>query len=98
MGIDGLDIVFRLEKEFSFSLRERGGNLMDASEQAIRKRPTNVTAGMIHERLCTLLKEHGREVPADSWDRVRHCIAGALGIPLEEIQRGDRIVQDLGAN
>jgi hypothetical protein len=95
MGIDGLDIHFRLEKEF-------GGKLphlyWSADELRMKKLPrVDPTMGDIHARLCAFLAETHRPVPADSWSRVQKCIGEALAIPPEQIQPHHRLLADLGA-
>ena len=97
MGIDALDIVFRLEK--SFGIKVPRGRLFWTDEQRRRGEdpPGDVSVGEIHERLSGLMREQNLPVPGDSWERVRDCVAGALGVRPEEVRREHRIVRDLGA-
>jgi hypothetical protein len=93
LGIDFLDIVFRLEKEFRFDARLQPAPWDD--------RPVpNLTAGQLHHWVCERLMYTGRPVPSDSWPRVQRCIGEALGMPesqILDIRPEDRLVQDLGA-
>jgi acyl carrier protein len=101
VGIDALDLAFRLEKAFGVTLPRRKLNrLYFSGEQLVQKRLPKVdpTIGEIHSRFCQLLVEEGVNVPADSWDRVRQCVAACLSIDKTDIQQESRFYTDLGAS
>ena len=96
MGIDCLDIVFRLEKEFGLMFHR--GQLGWPEDDARRRKPplSGFTAGQLHEQVCNVLSRQGLEIPPDSWVRVRGCIATALQLKPEQVRREDRLIEDLG--
>ncbi|MBC8108076.1 MAG: hypothetical protein H7Z14_15935 [Anaerolineae bacterium] len=101
MGIDALDLAFRLEKAFCVKLPKRDWNrLYFSDEQLTHKRLPRVdpTIGEIHLRFCKILIERGATVPTDSWDRVLQCVAECLSIPKAEIRKESRFIADLGAS
>ena len=98
MGIDGLDIMFRIEK--AFGIRIPRGRIYWSEEQRQLKRlpmATGLTIGDIHRRTCELLAEMNVPVPDDSWERVTQCVGGALSISPTTIRPQDRLMEDLGA-
>jgi acyl carrier protein len=98
MGIDALDIMFRLEKKFA--IRIPRGRIFWSSEQRQLKQLSmkqTVTVGEVHQRICELLAEMKLPVPDDSWNRVIECVGGALSIPPKNIRPEDRLIEDLGA-
>lgn len=97
MGIDYLDIAFRIEKEFGVITRGKLDFSADPVEGRGRNQRSSVTAGALHDRVCDLLRAEGRAAPEDSWPRLQACISEALGVPLTEIRRESRLVKDLGA-
>ena len=72
MGIDGLDLVFRIEKSFGVQLTRSNEVLrLLLTEEQLRLQPkqqqyTHATVGEIHQRLCVLLREKNTPVPEDS--------------------------------
>jgi acyl carrier protein len=101
VGIDALDLVFRLEKAFDFKMpRREAASLYWSAEQIRSKapRPNDATIGQIHERLCEILKRQGRAVPVDSWQRVQRTVSECLFIPIDQVRAESRFVQDLDAS
>ena len=98
MGIDFLDIVFRLEK--SFAVKIPRGRLCWTREQVSRGDFPNYdpTVGEIHVRMCELLGEQKRPVPSDSWQRVCRCIGDSLAVMPEMIRPEHHLIGELGAS
>ena len=98
MGIDFLDIVFRLER--SFAVKIPRGRLYWTREQVNRGDfpNTDPTAGEIHARMCELLREQNRPVPSESWQRVCRCIGDCLGIGPDTIRPEHHLIGELGAS
>ena len=113
MGMDLLDITFRLEESFEVRLQrvdllfaERSSPPTASSGddaipvvdyQPVRQR-WDITAGEIHDRLCAILREQDRPVPFSSWRRVKKCLYEATGASPELITRNSWRVEDLGAS
>ncbi|HSI33891.1 MAG: hypothetical protein ACAI43_14930 [Phycisphaerae bacterium] len=97
MGIDFLDIVFRLEKEFSIKLPRAALFWTDAEMRLRRRERPPLTAGLLHRQLVEFLSRNRLDVPADSWERVRKCLSAALGVKEDEIRPDSRLIEDLGA-
>ena len=89
MGIDALDLAFRLEKRFG--VRIRPGDCLPIF-QARR----DLTVGGLHEVVCRRLREEGRPVPFASWNGVRLEVGKALGVSPLVIRRSSRLIADLG--
>ncbi len=95
MGIDLLDIRFRLEKRFNIALiREQFD--VDLWELAHRRQPPDFTAGEIYELLLQELKRQNRDVPENSWWLFCFCVSEALGLDAREIQPDSLMEADLG--
>ncbi|MGA2497856.1 MAG: hypothetical protein ABSH20_08950 [Tepidisphaeraceae bacterium] len=89
MGVDALDLVFRLEKSFGIKLPySNSAGMFDV--------PGGVTAGHVHDFICRRLTESGRRIPFSSWHRVQLCISRAVGVPPQQVKRESRLVKDLG--
>ena len=105
MGIDALDIAFRLEKSFRVKLSREDSDYMYGRGKP-RHEQIEPTAGEIHDRLCELLKRKGVGPPADSWVRVQTCIAEGIGrrglfgkkLRPEDVHRESFLVKDLGCS
>ena len=98
MGIEALDITFRLEK--AFGIRIPAGYLYWSAEQRLLKPlpRSTATVGEVHQRICELLVGMKPPVPDDSWELVTKCIGGALSIPPNGICAEDRLIEDLGVS
>lgn len=90
MGVDFLDIQFRLEKVFGFE--DLGRSYADFLES----KGVGVTAGDLHDFVCSRLVEEGRP-PHGSWPRLKILLHDALGAKPAEVCRGSRLMADLGA-
>jgi hypothetical protein len=91
MGIDTLDIIFRLEKAFGIKIPR---NVLFEESWDWRRR--DVRVGELHEQLCRRLREAGRPVPHSSWHRVKVCVAESLGVELRKINRESWLFRELG--
>lgn len=107
MGIDFLDMVFRIEKHFG--IRISRNVILEALPPAPpRGEKWSATAGHVSDVVHRLLDEHQKAVagagggPAievarrDVWPEVRKIVAEAMSIPVEDVHRDSRLVEDLG--
>jgi hypothetical protein len=91
MGIDLLDIVFRLEKRFDLKIVNA-----DWEDLGAKRKPWDVTAGEVHFLVAAILTEAGRPVPRSCWNGVRVCLSGALCVPPRDIKEDSWLIRDLG--
>ncbi len=69
MGIDLLDLVFRLESQFHIAIE------WEPLERVTRRfTPNDLTAGDVHRVVCDTCRDAGVAVPASSWHRVKLAI------------------------
>ena len=93
MGLELLDLTFRLENVFGIKLKN--GSLESFfTRQGIKY---DLTVGDLHEWVCEELRSQGRPVPYSSWRRLKRCISEALGVHMKEFRPQSRWRQDLGA-
>ena len=90
MGLDFLDVCFRLERRFNVRL-ERAD-----FEHLWNRKPFDLTAGELHEILCKQLHDAGRPVPISSWNAVRLELGDTLGMSPLQIRRETWMGHDLG--
>jgi hypothetical protein len=100
MGIDYLDIHFRLEKALGIRLPPTSlyWSRQEREAGSVNTGKHDVTAGEVHTNLCEALVELGHEVPANSWEIVRACLGEALGFPPGEVKPEHWLIRDLGAS
>jgi hypothetical protein len=91
MGIDLLDVSFRIDREFGVD--PRGDELRRIG---LSHDPPDVTAGELHDLLCDLIRADGRMVPVDSWERLRSILSEALARDENVIHRESWLVKELG--
>ena len=91
MGMDLLDLTFRLEKSFGFKTTTDDFRTLDSG-----RHPWGVTAGELHLWVVQLCNDRGVKVPPSSWNRVRLELAKVAGKPPQIIRREALIVRDLG--
>jgi len=93
MGIDMLDLMFRLEKQFHIPIEWE-----PLERVAQRFSPWDLAAGDIHRVVCDTYVAAGAAVPASSWRRVKlviiHCRPGPISPT--RITPHTRLVADLG--
>src|SRR5690349_3013879 len=105
MGIDALDIAFRIEKSFHLKISRAEMDFIYGADKP-RHEQVEPKAGEIHDRLCELLKRKGMDIPEDSWQRIQKCIAEGIGfrglftnrLRPDEVKRESLLVKDLGAS
>jgi hypothetical protein len=114
MGLDLLDMTFRLEKSFGVKFPEsyldevfhrrpelRGRRVSFRLREPLLSRGKSsfdIQAGQVHEFVCRYLSQKGLPIPRSSWHRVQVCIATALGVSLRRIKPESWLVKDLGCN
>jgi hypothetical protein len=90
MGVDWLDITFRLERQFDIKFEPKDfAHIWDSGRR-------DITAEELFDVVCTRLQTEGRPVPFSAWNRVRLELARALDVPPNEIRRKKWLVSDLG--
>jgi acyl carrier protein len=92
MGIDLLDITFRIER--TFGVRFSGDDLLQAAghetvaDLAVSSEPFDITVGQIYEQLLGRLRIVETAAPRrqQMLDRVRAALAGECLVPVEKIE------------
>jgi len=56
------------------------------------------TIGEMYSRICALIHESERPIPADSWARVQKCVANVLAVKTDEVRPESHLFSDLGAS
>jgi hypothetical protein len=90
MGVDWLDIRFRLERQFDITFEQT--DFAHVWESGRR----DLTAGELFDVVCVRLQSEGRPIPYSGWNRVRLELARALVVPPHHIHVDSRLVADLG--
>jgi hypothetical protein len=62
-----------------------------------RNDPPDITVGEIHDLTCRCARLAGKDVPADSWDRVRRSVSDSLGVSPELVTKESSLMRDLRA-
>jgi hypothetical protein len=100
MGLDILDLTFRLEKRFKIKIKIKPNDLDILMQWALERRPHmkphDLTAGEIHDWVVKLCEVQGVKVPYSCWNGVRLELAHVVGKPLHSIRRDTLVVRDLG--
>lgn len=91
MGLDLLDLTFRLEKAFGIKVAQA-----DLLKLESGRFPWDVTAGELHLWVVQICNERGVKFPPSSWNRVRLELAKVVGKPPQVIRRETLVVRDLG--
>jgi hypothetical protein len=68
------------------------------SEAALRNDPPDITADRIHKIVRSSLRLAGKSVPENCWQLVQMCIAGGLGVPVDDVRPDSWIVKTLGGD
>jgi hypothetical protein len=89
-GLDWLDIVFRVERQFGVSLTVRDFECFPP--EALRV----LTAGQLWDAISAKLQTAGREVPLDGWEQIVAALSEALNVKAKRITSGSRLYADLG--
>lgn len=93
MGIDLLDVSFRVERVFGVSPRGEHYNQL-----CLQHDPPDFTAGELHDLICKLCRAEGKPVPYSSWSRLRLVLVDTLGVNPSQVLKDARIIRDLGAD
>ncbi len=93
MGIDMLDLMFRLEKQFHVPIEWE-----PLERIAKRFSPNDITAGDVHRVVCDTCRDAGVAVPASSWHRVKLAIIHSCPRPVSptRITPHTRLYAELG--
>jgi hypothetical protein len=96
MGVDILDLMFGMEKRFGIRIRrEEWIELMERND------PPDVTAGELFGFVMTRAGRFGYagdEMDAVSnWLAFQREVSDSLGVEPGEVEKGKRIIRDLGA-
>ena len=89
-GVDWLDIVFRLEREFGVKLT--AADLVGWPPAA----RVALTAGQLWMLVAMKITATGRETPANGWERAVAAFAEALNVKRNRIAPSSRLYADLG--
>jgi hypothetical protein len=89
-GIDWLDIVFRLEREFGVRLTGT-----DFAQFSAHERIT-LTAGQLWKVVAGKRQNGGNNRPKDGWERVVTTLGEALNVDSERVLPSSRLYADLG--
>jgi hypothetical protein len=90
VGVDWLDIRFRLERRFDVRIEHADFDHLRGRSRA------DLTAGELFEVVCVRLRSAGRPVPPSAWNGVRLELAQALNVSPLGIRRGSWLAGDLG--
>jgi hypothetical protein len=97
MGIDFLDCMFRIEKEFGISHRAFDLKKFDAPRDANGDIIfCDVTCAHLLKWLELTLRETGRPAPIDCWPRLQKCIAETVAVEVRAVHRDSRLRGDMG--
>jgi hypothetical protein len=88
-SLDWLDIVYRLESQFSVTLAEADFAAMTS------ERRVALTAGELWDIVTGKIQAAHREVPQDGWDRFTELLSEALTVEKHRITRQSRLYADL---
>lgn len=94
MGVDWLDVAFRLEK--SFSIKIRRGDTERLIPQAFVSKPMGVRCGELHEMVLKLCGEQNVPAPSSSWTRVKLCIMHGCRAKAIKVRKEAWLVDDVG--
>src|SRR5262245_46271235 len=89
-GIDWLDIVYRLQREFGVTITAGNFNGWPAEARAALR------AGQLWVLVCTKLSDTGAERPKDGWERVVAALSEALNVKPGQVTLESRLSLDLG--
>jgi acyl carrier protein len=94
MGMDVLEIVFRVEDEFGVTLTPEDFDEVCQRPSALR---SDFRAGDVQFLIGCRLREAGRPVPEDIWERVRSILATITGVERDRVRPESWVVHELGA-
>ena len=94
MGVDSLDMGFRIEQAFQFKWEGTDYDRLFAYIPDPANR--DLRAGDVHHYVCTRLRELGRAIPHSSWHRVQKVLAETTGTSPKLIRPQSFLKKDLG--
>jgi hypothetical protein len=89
-GLDWVDIVYRLEREFKVSVAADDFVCMPTAARVA------LTSGQLWHLVTAKMIAAGSGVPADGWERFVAVIAQALNVNPRKIAPGSRLYADFG--
>ena len=93
MGVDLLDLTYRIERELGFKL-----DLQQIwNEFANRRDPPDVAVGDLYEVIQRQAAAAQLSLPSDSWTRLQDIVADCLGVEVSEVTADARLIHDLDA-
>jgi hypothetical protein len=96
MGIDLLDLAFRLERQFGVRVSSH-----QLSKLAMRNDPPDIRVGDLFDLLCSDVPRFGvLDLALDAetlWPTYQRAISDALGVDLAEVTKDKALDHDLGA-
>ncbi len=96
MGVDLLDIVFRLER--TFLIRIRRDEFLQLLE---RGQPADIRVGRLYDYVHAKAVHAGvldEDLDADIiWAMFRRALSDSLGVEPDEVSKDRRLIHDLGA-
>jgi hypothetical protein len=96
MGIDLLDLAFRLERRFGVKVTRE-----QMTKLAMQNEPPDITVGDLFELIRDQIPQSGvldLEIDAELlWPLFQQQICDALGVNLEDVTKDKGLIHDLGA-
>jgi hypothetical protein len=89
-GIDWLDILYRLNREFGVVLTAADFEELPADARSA------LTAGQLWEVVAAKLRVAGTTPPPDGWQRLVETLSEALSVKRQRITPESRLLEDLG--
>jgi acyl carrier protein len=81
VGLDWLNMTFRLEKRFQIKIKPGEYGVL-----ARRKNREDFTVGELHAFVCRKIKRTGRSVPTDSFEQLKDVLVDTLAVDREEVK------------
>ncbi len=91
MGMDALDVSFRLEKQFGIKIGR-----FDWDRIEYHGSPIDTTAGELHDWVLCLCDEQKVLAPHSSWHRVQKVLVEVLGVSPARVKRESWLKRELG--
>lgn len=91
MGMDLVDMQFRLEREFGVAPTND-----DLEELARGYKPFDIRVGDLYVRMGNLCRSQWLPFPGDSWPRFQRILSEVTGVDAKDIQTDLLLVRDLG--
>jgi hypothetical protein len=89
-GVDWLDVVYRVEREFGVRLSAADFAGIPAHARI------SLTAGQLWEVVVTKLRLVDKVPPPDGWGRLVRALSEALCVKPKRVEPGSRLYADLG--